>query len=65
MKITYDVQTDILTIQLRKILVAESNEINSGAILDYDKDGNFIGLEILNASQRVDNPKSVKFSVMD
>jgi uncharacterized protein YuzE len=65
MKITYDVQTDILTIRLRRILVDESNEIKSGAVLDYDRYGSLIGLEILNASQRVDNPKSVKFSVTD
>jgi uncharacterized protein YuzE len=32
-------------------------------ILDYDKDGNLVGLEILDASKRVPNPSSVEYTV--
>ncbi len=32
-------------------------------ILDYDKDGNIVGLEILDASKRMENPRSVEYAV--
>ena len=32
-------------------------------ILDYDKDGNVVGLEILDASKRMSNPRSVEYAV--
>lgn len=57
MKITYDIQVDILRIVFRDVPVAESDEHNPGIILDYDHEGNVIGLEVLNASQRVENPR--------
>jgi uncharacterized protein YuzE len=39
--------------------VEESDEAKPGVILDYDIEGNIVGLEILNASKRVDNPKAI------
>jgi len=32
-------------------------------ILDYDKDGNIVGLEILDASKRVENPRSLEYAI--
>jgi len=32
-------------------------------ILDYDKDGNIVGMEILDASKRIENPHSVEYTV--
>ena len=58
MKVTYDPEVDALTIILSDAAVEESNEAKPGVILDYDVEGNIVGLEILNASKRVDNPKS-------
>ncbi len=43
--------THSLTIQLRNAPVEESDQDKPGVILDYDKDGNIVGLEILNASK--------------
>jgi len=63
MKVTYDPETDILRILLRDVPVEESDEDKPGVILDYDKDGNMVGLEVLNASQRVENPRSVDYTV--
>ncbi len=55
--------TDILTIILASTPVDESDEINPGVIFDYDKEGNIVGLGILDASQRVENPSSMEFNV--
>ncbi|MEH2375105.1 DUF2283 domain-containing protein [Nostoc sp.] len=32
-------------------------------MLDYDENGNIIGLEILDASKRIDNPRSLEYSI--
>ena len=63
MKVKYDEEVDVLTIELSDAPVEESDEDKPGVILDYDKDGNIVGIEILNASKRVQNPKSVEYAV--
>jgi len=60
MKVRYDAETDTLTLVLRSSPVHESDEGNPGVILDYDKEGNVVGIEILDASKRVDNPQTVE-----
>ena len=64
MKIVYDPGTDVLRISLTSIAIAETAQTNPGMILDYDEDGHIIGLEIINASRRTDNPYSVEYTVM-
>lgn len=39
MKVKYDQEVDVLTIQLSSAPVEESDEDKPGVILDYDKDG--------------------------
>jgi uncharacterized protein YuzE len=63
MKADYDSQVDILTVVFSDALVEESDEIKPGVILDYDASGNVVGLEILDASQRVQNPAAMEFAV--
>ncbi|MEQ8226025.1 MAG: DUF2283 domain-containing protein [Candidatus Eremiobacterota bacterium] len=63
MKITYDPSVDILQIILKDTAVEESDEDKPGVILDYDKEGFVVGIEILDASKRMDNPKSVEYAV--
>ena len=63
MKVTYDPEVDVLRILLRDTTVDESDEDKPGIILDYDKEGNVIGIEVLNASQRVENPREVNYAV--
>jgi len=41
----------------------ESDEDKPGVILDYDKDSNIVGLEILDASKRMENPRSIEYAV--
>lgn len=64
MKAVYDRTTDTLTLHLRKAgEVAESDETKPGVIIDYDAEGNVIGIEILDASRRVAEPNACEFHV--
>ena len=56
MKIKYDQEVDILLIELSDSTIYESDESKSGIILDYDKEGNIVKIEILDASKRTDTP---------
>lgn len=60
MKVIYDSQSDTLTILfIEGLLVEESDESKKGVILDYDKQGNIISLEVLDASHRIKDPTSI------
>jgi uncharacterized protein YuzE len=61
MKVRYDGRTDTLTVVLRDSPVAESDEDKPGIILDYDSQGNLVSLEILDASRRVEEPRTVSW----
>ena len=50
MKINYDKKVDILYIKLKETVYYESDEIKDGVILDPDKKGNVIAIEIMDAS---------------
>jgi uncharacterized protein YuzE len=63
MKVTYDPEVDVLRIVLSRAPIAESDEDKPGVILDYDAEGNIVGLEILNASRRVENPRALEYAV--
>jgi uncharacterized protein YuzE len=63
MKVIYDPAKDILQITFIEMTVEETAQIAPGLALDYDGDGNTIGLEIVNASTKVDNPYSISYLV--
>ena len=63
MKVTYDPEVDVLRILFRDVPIEESDEDKPGVILDYDKEGNVVGIEVLNASKRVENPRGVDYAV--
>ena len=63
MKITYDQAADTLTVIFSDTPVAESDEDKPGVILDYDKSGNLVSLEILDASRRVSVPSKIEYQV--
>jgi uncharacterized protein YuzE len=65
MKVTYDPEVDVLRIVLSSRPIEESDEEKPGVILDYDGDGNIVGLEILTASQRVENPRLMEYAIKD
>ncbi|MCF8144637.1 MAG: DUF2283 domain-containing protein [Deltaproteobacteria bacterium] len=63
MKITYDAEVDVLRILFSDSKIEESDEERPGIILDFDKVGNIVGMEILDASKRMENPRAVEYAV--
>ena len=64
MKVTYDPTVDVLRIIFGNAPIEESDEDKPGVILDYDGDGNVLGIEILDASKRIENPRSLEYAVL-
>lgn len=54
MKIKVDRESDALYFRLDECAIVESEEVQSGIILDFNSEGNVIGVEILSISSRVD-----------
>jgi uncharacterized protein YuzE len=54
MKISYYSDTDSLYIDLSEQPSAESREISEGIVLDYDAEGRLVGIDIDNASKKVE-----------
>lgn len=54
MKLNYFSDTDSLYIDLAERPGVDSREISDGVVLDYDAQGQLVGIDIDNASLRVD-----------
>jgi uncharacterized protein YuzE len=54
MKLKYYKETDSLYIDLSSKTSTDSQEISEGIVLDYDTEGNIVGIDIDNASKKVD-----------
>lgn len=67
MKITYDPEGDVLAIELRdfeKCPPSDSDDVAPGIIALKNESGDLVGLEILDASKRVDGyPATVSLEV--
>ena len=72
MQIRYDKEVDVLVVTFSKNSIVESDEEKPGVILDYDKNGGIVSIEILDASEKVTDlekvdlvfPKGVSVSPM-
>ena len=53
MKLNYYADTDSLYIDLSEQPSSESREVSAGVVLDYDASGNLVGIDIDNASKKV------------
>lgn len=63
MKVKYDAKTESITVILREgVPIAESDEGKPGVILDYNEHGNLVSLEILDASSRVTDARTMEFT---
>ncbi len=63
MKVVYDQEVDVLRIVFNAAAIEESDEEKPGVVLDYDSDGNLVGLEVLEASKRIEDPRALDYAV--
>jgi uncharacterized protein YuzE len=63
MKIIYDQETDTMTVLFKESTVEESDEAKSGIIIDYDKIGVIVSIEILDAKKRITQPTQVIYQL--
>jgi uncharacterized protein YuzE len=61
MRVTYDVETDSLTIVLRDGWIKESDEVRPGVVADFGHDGGVVRFEIMRASRVVDKASEMQF----
>ena len=63
MKIEYSKDVDALYIKLREAKITDSRDIEEGVTVDLDENGHIVGLEILDASERLDISDLVNISI--
>lgn len=51
---------DAVYLNLTDRPVQESEEVADGIVVDYDAEGRIVGIEILDASKRTDDPTVLK-----
>ncbi|MBS1232749.1 MAG: hypothetical protein H6R42_403 [Nitrospirae bacterium] len=64
MKITYDPEVDVIRIIFSSAPIEESDQEKPNVVLDFDKDSNAVSMEILDASRRMENPRTVEYAVV-
>jgi uncharacterized protein YuzE len=60
MKIKCSSDVDALYVTLADTQVAESDEVMDGVVIDYDKNRNVVGVELLNVSRNEGFEKIIK-----
>jgi uncharacterized protein YuzE len=65
MKVIYDRETDTLSLVLADGPVAESDELREGLVIDYDRHGHIVSVEVLDASEHVSEPTSIAFELKE
>jgi uncharacterized protein YuzE len=63
MKVIFDPETDTLSLILREDKIAESDEIREGIIIDYNKDGKIVSIEILDATEQISEPQGILYEL--
>lgn len=63
MKVKYDQENEVLNIRLSNKPIEESDSEKAGIILDYESDKNIVGIEVLNASEKMEQPMKVEYEV--
>lgn len=63
MKIEYSKDVDALYIKLREARITDSIDIEEGVTVDIDEKGHIVGLEILDASEKLDISELVNISI--
>lgn len=63
MKIEYSKNVDALYIKLREAKIADSMDIEEGVTVDLDEGGHIVGIEILDASEKLELSDIVNISI--
>jgi len=60
MRVRVDHGADAVYLNLTDRPVKESEKVADGIVVDYDAEGRIVGVEILDASKRTDDPKALQ-----
>ncbi len=60
MRVRIDQRADAVYVNLTNRAIEGSEEVADGIIVDYDAEGRIVGVEILDASKRTDDPDVLK-----
>jgi uncharacterized protein YuzE len=60
MRMRVDHGADAVYLNLTDRPIEESEEVADGIVVDYDADGHIVGIEILDASKRTNDPDALK-----
>lgn len=63
MKIKYDPEVDVICITVKEAGIEDSGEETPGIITDLNENGDAVSIEILRASQRIDNPQVIEYMI--
>jgi uncharacterized protein YuzE len=63
MKIEYSKDVDALYIKFRGAQIADSIDIEEGMTIDLDENGHIVGIEILDASEKLELSELVNISI--
>jgi uncharacterized protein YuzE len=63
MKIEYSKDVDALYIRLREVQIEDSMDIEEGVTVDLDEKGHIVGIEILDASEKMNLTDLVNVSI--
>jgi len=63
MKIEYSKSVDALYIRLREARINDSLDIEEGVTVDLDENGHIVGIEILDASEKLNITDLVNISI--
>jgi uncharacterized protein YuzE len=63
MKIEYSKNIDALYIKLRDAKITDSMDIEEGVTIDLDEKGHIVGIEILDASEKLELSDLVNISI--
>jgi uncharacterized protein YuzE len=60
MRLRVDHGADAVYVNLTDRAIKDSEQVADGIIVDYDAEGRIVGIEILDASKRTDDPEVLK-----
>lgn len=60
MRVRVDHGADAIYVNLTDRAIKDSAEVADGIVVDYDAEGRIVGVEILDASKRTDDPDVLK-----